>query len=519
MGPLYSTGTVADLFRGAFQTYGTREALVSGQLRWTYDQLADRCHRLVRYWASMGLRQQDSVALLCGNCPEAVVVIIAAQLMGLRYTALHPLGALDDQLFVLEDAGIGTLIVDAQRHGERGAALASGAKLQHVFTFSDAPFGVDMISASSKLDAADMHFPVEPEDVSRISYTGGTTGRSKGVLHAQRTTITMTLQQLACWEWPQEIRCLIATPISHAGGTMMLPTFMRGGTIYFLEKYTPESFLDAVQTHRITTTFLVPTQIYGLLDCPTLKQHDTSSLEFILYGASPIAPARLIEAIKYFGPVLAQLYGQTEAPMTISYLSKQDHDLNHPERLGSCGRALAGNQIALLDESLQPVADGEVGELCVRGPLVMAGYLNRPDENSKTLAGDWLHTGDLARRDAQGFLYLVDRAKDMVISGGFNVYSSEVENCLALHPAVAQSAVIGVPDARWGEAVTAIVVLRPGSQATAEELKAFVQQHKGPLCTPRTVDFRDALPLTAIGKIDKKTLRQAYWSAQGRNVH
>jgi fatty-acyl-CoA synthase len=306
--------------------------------------------------------------------------------------------------------------------------------------------------------------------------------------------------------------------VSHAAGAMILTTFLQGGTVHLLERFTPAGFLQAVAAERITTTFLVPTQIYGLLDAPELGQHDIASLRLVLYGAAPMAPARLRQALDRLGPVFAQVYGQAEAPMTISYLRRDAHDLAHPERLGSCGRSLPGNQVRLLGADHAEVPVGEIGELCVRGPLVMSGYLDRPQETAKAFAGDWLHTGDMARRDADGYLYLVDRAKDMIISGGFNVYSSEVESCLAQHPAVALSAVIGVPHPKWGEAVMAVVVLKDGARVEAAELIAHVTDRKGVVQAPKVVEFVDALPLTALDKVDKKALRARHWAGQGRQV-
>jgi fatty-acyl-CoA synthase len=328
----------------------------------------------------------------------------------------------------------------------------------------------------------------------------------------------MVLQMLAAYEWPERIRYLVTTPISHAAGGLILPVFIRGGTVYLSEKFTPVDFLERVRRHRINFTFLVPTQIYGLLDHPGLANGDCSSLELALYGAAPIAPSRLLEALRKIGPVFGQLYGQAEAPMTICYLRKQDHDPARPGLLGSCGKPVTGNQVKLLDQDLREVPLGEIGELCVRSPLIMNGYLNRPEEDEKVFAGDWLHTGDMARMDGDGYLYIVDRVKDMIITGGFNVYPSEVENCLALHPGIAMSAVIGVPDEKWGEAVTAIVVLKPGANADETEIIQYVTQKKGVVNAPKTVVFENQLPLTALGKIDRKTLRRKYWADQGRQV-
>jgi fatty-acyl-CoA synthase len=288
--------------------------------------------------------------------------------------------------------------------------------------------------------------------------------------------------------------------------------------VFFMDKYQPDRFLQAVAAHRITCTFLVPSQIYGLLDCAALALADLSSLHRIWYGAAPMAPARLAEGLEQIGPVFGQVYGQAEAPMTISYLRADEHDPKRPQLMGSCGRPLPGNDVRLLDAELREVAPGEIGEVCVRGPLVMSGYLNRPQETAQVFAGDWLHTGDLARMDADGYLYLVDRAKDMIISGGFNVYSAEVENCLAMHPAVASSAVIGVPHAKWGEAVAALVVAKPGAQVSERDLIDFVVARKGAVCAPKTVSFETELPLTSLGKVDKKALRARYWAGRDKQI-
>ncbi|MGJ7524937.1 AMP-binding protein [Variovorax sp. GB1P17] len=516
---LHQGSTFAELYRSAFKAFATREALVGGDVRMSYRQLEQSCHRMVRCFQAMGLQRQDGIAVLATNRPESVVTIIAAHLMGLVNTPLHPLGSEDDQAFILVDAKVKALVIDVPRHAERGQALAQRNLVPHVLTLGPAPYGSDLLAASNGLDGSDIALDVRPDDILKIAYSGGTTGKSKGIVHHHRTVVTSALQQLACWEWPQEVRFLAATPVSHAAGAMILTTFLQGGTVHLLERFTADGFLQAVAAERITTTFLVPTQIYGLLDAPhALDAHDLTSLRLVLYGAAPMAPARLRQALGRLGPVFAQVYGQAEAPMTISYLRRDEHDLERSQLLGSCGRSLPGNQVRLLDAHHVEVPVGEIGELCVRGPLVMSGYLDRPEETAKAFAGDWLHTGDMARRDADGYLYLVDRAKDMIISGGFNVYSSEVESCLAQHPAIALSAVIGVPHEKWGEAVMAVVVLKDGAQVEAAELIAFVTDRKGVVQAPKVVVFADALPLTALDKVDKKALRARYWAGQDRQV-
>jgi fatty-acyl-CoA synthase len=232
-----------------------------------------------------------------------------------------------------------------------------------------------------------------------------------------------------------------------------------------------------------------------------------------------MTPARIREAISRIGPVLAQSYGQTECPSNILHLTAEDHCRADVDTLASAGMPYPGVTVALLDANDQPVEPGEVGELCVRSPLVMDGYWKQPEQTAEALRNGWLHTGDMARRDSHGYYYLVDRRKDMVISGGFNVYPKEIEDVIAQHPSVAAVAVIGVPDERWGEAVKAVVVIRPDVRVGPEELRELVRHAKGAVCTPKTVDFVEALPLTPLGKPDKKALRERYWGSLARLIH
>ncbi|GLC92307.1 acyl-CoA synthetase [Cupriavidus sp. TA19] len=514
---VHGGATVGQLYATALRARPGVPAIVGDDITLGYDELAQLCARLARLFAARGLARQDAVAFLVGNRAEAVAAIIAAQLAGLKNVSLHPMASEADHAFVLQEAGVTALVVDNARFAERARALA-GARAVQVLPLDDGEFGPGLASVAAAMDGADYIPGDDPTEISKISFTGGTTGRSKGILHTHRTTVTVLQYMLATYEWPAQVRYLVTTPISHASGAMILPTLLRGGTVYLCDKFSPADFLRRVAQDRINLTFLVPTQIYGVLDCDGLDTADLSSLELVLYGAAPIAPVRLADALRRIGPVFGQIYGQAEAPMCISYLPRADHDPDRPERLRSCGKVIAGNQVRLLDADLREVAPGEVGELCVRGPLVMESYLNRPEENAKVFASDWLHTGDMARCDSEGYLYLVDRAKDMIISGGFNVYPSEVEHCLAQHPAIAMSAVIGIPDAKWGESVTAIVVTRPGAALTEADVIGHVTQHKGVVNAPKQVVFAEELPLTALGKIDRKAIRGRYWGGQERQV-
>ena len=453
-----------------------------------------------------------------------LVSIGAGQLLGLRRTALHPLGSLDDHAYVLENAGIETLIIDPV-FAQRGADLLERVGcLKQVLTFGPADIGQDINAMCARQTAG----PLEPLDlpmdsVVGITYTGGTTGKPKGVIGSTRSIVTMTTIQLAEWEWPAEPRFLMCTPLSHAGAAFFLPVLMAGGSMVVLPKFDPAEVLKVIEEHRINSTMLVPSMLYALMDHPDSHTRDLSSLETIYYGAAAINPVRLAEAVDRFGPIFAQYYGQSEAPMVITYLAKDDH--LRRDKLSSCGRPSAFLRTALLDEEGNRVPVGEPGEICVAGPLLASGYWNLPDETAATFRDGWLHTGDIAREDEDGFWYIVDRTKDMIVTGGFNVFPREVEDVIAEHPAVAQVGVIGVPDEKWGEAVTAVVVLRPGETGdeaalarVTEEIQASVKEHKGSVQSPKQVVFRDELPLTPLGKPDKKALRSEFWQGRERAV-
>jgi fatty-acyl-CoA synthase len=355
-----------------------------------------------------------------------------------------------------------------------------------------------------------------------LSYTGGTTGKPKGVMMTTQATTTMTTVQLAEWEWPENPKFLMLTPLSHAGAAYFLPTLIKGGEMHVMAKFDPGAALAYIEEHKITATFVVPAMLYALMDHPDSKTRDLSSLETVYYGASAINPVRLAEAISRFGQIFAQNYGQSEAPMAISYLGKKDHD---EKRLTSCGRPTLFARCALLDAEGNPVAQGEVGEVCVSGPLLSGGYWQLPEQTADTFKDGWLRTGDMAREDEDGFWFIVDRVKDMIVTGGFNVYPREVEDVVAEHASVAQVCVVGTPDDKWGETVTAVVVLRSDagtdddSVATmTAEIQAAVKERKGSVQVPKQVIVVDSLPLTGLGKPDKKAVRAKFWAGAGRAV-
>ncbi|SDD14543.1 fatty-acid--CoA ligase FadD8 [Nocardioides lianchengensis] len=510
------------LMVAALKRHREKPVMFLGDTTLTGGETAARISQYIQAFESLGAGRGTAGALLALNRPEVLFIIGAGQTQGYRRTSLHPLGSLDDHAYVINDAEITTLTIDpVPMFVERALGLLDKCpKLEKVLTIGPVPdelshVGHDLNAAAASYQPEPLAaVTLEPDHIVSITYTGGTTGKPKGVIGTSRAMSEMTRIQMAEWEWPESPRFLMCTPLSHAGAAFFVPTVIKGGSLFVLAKFDPAEVLRTIEEQRITATMLVPSMLYALMDHPDSKTRDLSSLETVYYGASAINPVRLKEAIERFGPIFAQYYGQSEAPMVISYLAKDDH-LGDDRRLASCGRPSAFIRAALLDEDGNQVPVGEPGEICVAGPLLAGGYWNLPEATAETFRDGWMHTGDVAREDEDGFWYIVDRTKDMIVTGGFNVFPREVEDVVAEHPAIAQVGVIGTPHEKFGEAVTAIVVLREGRELTDEvvaEIQQMVKDRKGSVQAPKQVIAADALPLTGLGKPDKKALRAQFWT-------
>jgi acyl-CoA synthetase (AMP-forming)/AMP-acid ligase II len=366
---------------------------------------------------------------------------------------------------------------------------------------------------------------VDMDDVVILSATGGTTGSPKGVMNTHRSVQTFCAHFMIGCTYAADHKPvnLAAAPMTHTAGLLSLPCTARGGTVVVVTRPDPALLLAAIPRHRVTELFLPPTVIYRLLDIPELgSKIDFSSLEYFLYGAAPMSVEKLKRAIEVFGPVMMGGYGQTEAPTSISFLTPGEHlvsgKLAPDERLASVGRPNPLIRVEILSDANEILPPGETGEICVRGDLVMKGYYKNPEQTAQTIVDGWLHTGDVGHIDAAGYLHITDRKKDMIISGGFNIYPSEVEQVIWSHPAVQDCAVIGAPDAQWGEAVKAIVELNGGQQVSAEELIALCKDRLGSVKAPKSVEFVDSLPRSPVGKVLKKELRARYWEHTDRRI-
>jgi acyl-CoA synthetase (AMP-forming)/AMP-acid ligase II len=356
----------------------------------------------------------------------------------------------------------------------------------------------------------------------RITLTGGTTGTPKGVLHAHLQAEVNTAAFLCALKYDIPPKYLMAAPMTHAAGLVSFHVLALGGSVHFMAKANAPAILEMIEQQRITTTVLPPTVLYAMLAQPDVRNFNFGSLRYILVGTAPVSAEKLREGVSVFGPAIGQIYGQSECPMA-AYLSPQTiahavMQTEHAQRLLSCGRPLPLTLMAIMDQQGNLLADGEHGEIVMRSNQVMRGYLDSTEATADCSKFGWHHTSDIGYRDKDGFYYIVDRMRDLIISGGFNVYPSEVEQVIWSHPAVLDCAVIGVPDERWGEAVKAVVLLKPGESASEEELIALCKLKVGSVKSPKTVEFWPELPRSAVGKVLKRSIRERFWVGIDRKI-
>jgi acyl-CoA synthetase (AMP-forming)/AMP-acid ligase II len=365
---------------------------------------------------------------------------------------------------------------------------------------------------------------VDPEEPAVLNYTSGSTGALKAAVQSYGNRLANVRKRLMSPSGaPTEgERYLAPGPITHASGMMILAVFARGGTTVILPAFDPVSLLQTVQCERITSVFMVPTMLTMLMDHPRFEDFDLSSLRCVGLGGAPIAPQRLRAAWEHFGPIIMQGYGLGETTSAITVLTFDDVTracAGDDELLGSCGRPLFDTEVRVVADDGTELPPREIGEIVAKGPDCVQEYWGEPQLSTETFRAGWVHTGDLGYFREDGYLFIVDRMKDMIISGGFNIYCSEVEGALTAHPAVAEACVVGVPDPKWGEAVKAVVVLRRDSQGDiATELIAYCAERLARMKRPQTIDFVQQLPLNRNGKVDRRRVRAPYWEGQARSV-
>jgi fatty-acyl-CoA synthase len=507
---LYQGGLFGQLIVDAIQRYSDRVAFIDGDRQFRYSELGQRIAVAIAQLESLGLKTGDVIAQLSGNRVETFCIMAAAYVRGLCSVTLHPMASAQDHADVISDCKP-KVFVGEQSYALRAEQLRRECSgISHWYSHDAQQSLPSFWQVAAAQPVAPLHAQGTGESIIRLAYTGGTTGRSKGVMLSSRAMLTNAQLWLAGLPWPDGVRTLCSAPISHGAGSLIVPTLIRGGTVVLERGFDKDRWLATVAAQQIQFTFVVPTMLQALAEYPATRKTNCASLQALIYGAAPTSPARIRQGLEVFGPILVQSYGQTEAPNTILLLNQHDHVYADERRLSSAGRPFPGVEVSLRNDVGEPVAWGEPGEICVRGPLVMSGYHAQPAQTEAAVQHGWLHTGDLATQDEAGYFYIVDRKKDMIISGGFNVYAREVEDALMSHPAVDAVAVIGVPDPKWGEAVKAVVVRRAEATADAQVLIEHVRERKGAVCAPKSIEFVSELPLTGLGKPDKKVLRERY---------
>ncbi|SHL35457.1 Acyl-CoA synthetase (AMP-forming)/AMP-acid ligase II [Pseudonocardia thermophila] len=500
------------LDKGASLDPGAPCLTIDGTSR-TYGEVVALSRTVARALRRSGVAPGDKVGILSANDPTAFTCVFGIARAGAVWCPINPRNAAAENAELLDLFECSALLYQPA-FDELVAEIAPGLpKLTTLVRFGPG----DGLAAGFDdwLDAARADPPVEappPDDVVALVGTGGTTGRPKGVMLTDRNLEVMSAITLMSYPFEGRPVYLALAPLTHAAGVLCFPVMARGGEIVIMPKPDVGRFLELIEQHRVTHTFLPPTVIYMLLGHPALDSTDLSSLQCFWYGAAPMSTARLAEALERIGP-MAQLFGQSEAPMMISTMSPAEHRLPDgsiaTSRLASAGKPTPLVTVAILDPEGNPLPRGERGEICVRGSLVMAGYYRNPEATLEASRFGWHHTGDIGYLDEEGYLYIVDRAKDMVITGGFNVYSAEVEQALMAHEAVRDCAVVGLPDEKWGERVTAVVQLQPGAEIDPAELIAFAKERIGSVKAPKQIEIWPDLPRSTVGKVLKTEIRGA----------
>ncbi|MGI9658673.1 MAG: class I adenylate-forming enzyme family protein [Gaiellaceae bacterium] len=509
--------TAAFLSKAA-DAHRDRVALRFGDRRLSYGELEEQAARLAGALLDAGLAPGERLGVYMRNNPEYLITVFAAFRAGLCVVPvnakLHP----SELAYILSNAECSALVYGEEKSTDVSEAV-SQLEMDHLVRVGAAGPGTDFVAL---LDAGSPATPIAevgPDDLAWLFYTSGTTGFPKGAMLTHRNLVAMTMNTLAdVYSFQPEDVVLHPAPLSHGCGLYALASIARGADniIYHHASFNPAEMLQMVEDERVScVAFMAPTMIVLLLDAPA--NIDTSSLRSVIYGGGPMHVDILREALARFGPVFVQIYGQGEAPMTISYLRARDHDIDDPAALASTGTARTDVEIRMVDESGEEVAAGEEGEVSVRGDVVMKGYWNNPEATASSLRNGWLHTGDIGRLDERGRLFLLDRKNDMIISGGTNIYPREVEEALIEHPDVREAVVFGVPDTVWGESVFACVVAAHGADPQEDQLIEFCKQHLASFKKPKRVAIVDELPKNAYGKVLRRELKEQY-RAEGRQT-
>lgn len=499
-------------------------ASIYGERRRTFAEMGNRVARFAGALRALGLQPGDRIGMLSLNSDRYLEYYMAVYWAGCAVNPANFRWSATEIAYSLDDCDTRVLVVDDQFLPMVAELRQRSTSLRTLIYAGDDATPEGMLSFEAMIEQS---APVEDalrkgSDLAGVFYTGGTTGFPKGVMLSHSGLAINALSLVAEIRFDEETIGLHAAPMFHiADGAFMNAMLTRGGTHVMLPSFTPAGVLQAIERERITAMLLVPTMIQMTVDHPDAGKYKLSSLRKVLYGASPISEAVVERATRALpNAEFFQAYGMTELSPVATILRPEYHTAAGRAlgKIRSAGRPTYCVEVRIVDALGAELPRGEVGEIAVRGPCTMLGYWNKPEQTRSATYDGWMHTGDAGRMDDEGFVFVVDRMKDMIITGGENVYSAEVENAVQQHPAVATCAVIGIPDERWGECVHAVVVRRPDAKITAEELKEHCKALIANYKCPRSLEFVDALPVSGAGKVLKTKLREPYWKGRERHV-
>jgi long-chain acyl-CoA synthetase len=501
-------------------------ACIDGNRQRTWAQFGERVARFAGALKALGLQVGDRIAILAFNSDTYLECFYGAAWAGAILVPLNTRLAPPELVYILNDAAATILLVDNANATVLPSLLPHTTTIQHTIFMGDGELPENALGYDTLLATATPVADAErgKDDIAGIFYTGGTTGLPKGVMLSHSNLISNAMTALLNIYEGSPWVYLHSAPMFHiADAQWMVGVTLQAGTHVFMPKFSPEEFLKKVEAYRITHCALVPTMVNMILNLSNREQYDVSSLRGLNYGGSPMPPALITRARKAFPTCrLFQGYGQTETSPNVSMLLDKYHDVDgeYADKIESAGQPMFTVEIKIVDFDDTALPIGEIGEIAVRGPNVMLGYWNKPQETAHTLRGGWMHTGDAGYIDKDGFLFIVDRLKDMIISGGENIYSAEVEAAIYQHPSVAVCAVIGIPDEQWGEVVHAVVVPQEGKTISADDMMQHCRKLIAGYKCPRSIQIsRDPLPMSGAGKILKRELRKPFWEGKSRSVN
>lgn len=516
------TDILMDHLDAAFDRFGPRVCVIQDDVELTYAQVQSLSRRVANGMIAAGIRPGMRVAIFSLNDYWAFICAIAIFRTGAIWVPINPRNSLDDNRALLNQFGCDGLIVGREFEKVAATLEADHPNVRFSVKLNGGEGEASVQNWIANQPDTNPTVSVKPTDIVTIPMTGGSTGLPKAVALSNRNMSTLAKARTMGADAPEDSVSLIAAPMTHAAGRGAIVSLCAGGRSIILRAVDLDDLLDAVEKHRVTGFFLPPTAIYTLLEHPRLDEIDFSSVKNFTYGSAPMSIDRLKEAIRRFGPIMSGGFGQTEAPMLISRLSAEDHmvdgEIASDERLRSVGKATAYSQLAILDDDGNELPPNERGEIAVKGDFVSEGYFENPEATAAIRLNGWHLTGDIGYLNDEGYLYIVDRKKDMIITGGFNVFSAEVERVVSAVPGVTDCVVIGVPDEKWGEAVKAVVVAKGDHDALANEIMDRCKAALGAVKSPKSVDFVDELPKNANSKVLKREVRQRYWEAAGRQI-